>query len=55
MPLTSRVDGHLLEVVAVGLFFVLPLSVDGEATRLLDVNGPADEPWVVGSACARHL
>ena len=30
IPLTSRVDGRLLEVVAVGLLFFLPLSVDGE-------------------------
>ena len=55
IPLTSRVDGRLLEVVAVGLLFVLPLSVDGKPTRLRDMDGPAEEPWVVGSAWARLL
>lgn len=53
--LTSTVDGRLLEEVAVGLFVFLPLSADGELTRLRDVDGPAEEPWLVGSGWARLL
>ena len=47
MPLTSKLGGCLLEV--------LPLSVEVEGTRLLGVNGPADESWLVGWGCARVL
>lgn len=42
IPLTLRVDRRLDEVVAVGLLFFLALSVNGEATRLQDVEGPAE-------------
>lgn len=50
-----RVDRRLDEVVAVGLVFCLALPVDGEVTRLRDVEGPAEEPSAVGSVWARLL
>ena len=55
IPLTFRVDRCLDEVVAVGLVFCLALSVDGEVTRVQDVEGPAEEPSAVRSAWARLL
>ena len=55
IPLTLRVDRRLDEVVAVGLLFFLALSVNGEATRLQDVEGPAETFSAVESAWARLL
>ena len=53
IPLTLRVDRRLDEVVAVGLLFFLALSVNGEVTRLQDVEGPAETFSAVESAWAR--
>ena len=47
MPLTSRVDGCLREVLA--------LCVEVEGTCLEDVDFPAIESWLVGWGCARVL
>ena len=55
ISLTLRVDQRLDEVVAVGLLFFLALSVNGEVTRLQDVEGPAETPSAVESAWARLL
>lgn len=55
IPLTLRVDRRLDEVVAVGLLFFLALSVNGEVTRLQDVEGPAETFSAVESAWARLL
>lgn len=55
IPLMLRVDRRLDEVAAVGLLFFLALSINGEVTRLQDVEGPAETLSAVESAWARLL
>ena len=49
MPLTSKDVRRLLEVEP------LSVEVEGRGTRLLDVDGPADDSPLLGFGCARVL
>ena len=49
MPLTSKDVPRLLEVEP------LSVEVEGTGTRLLDVDGPADDSPLLGFGCARVL